>query len=327
MSWYSFRPYVSVAARKANARREIAKLQKGGRRLDPVVIEGRAIAHTFWGKAWCDNLESYSDYENRLPRGRTYARNGSVIDLQIAQGKVTALVQGSSLYEIEVEITPLSPERWKSFVQSTAGKISHLLELLQGRLPQGVLTLITDRKEGLFPSPTEIKLGCSCPDWADMCKHVAAVLYGVGARLDSRPELLFTLRGVQMQDLISAASVQASAPMESAAGDAVAPEDLSAIFGVEIESAPLEAPAPVASKQPKVARKPLRKKTSAPIVSPPKHETKSKKKGGKVPKKASVPARKTAVKPAGKKSLKPKKKSKAHTPASKKSGREWIEIR
>ena len=102
--YYGFTPYVSVAARRAQAARELAKLQKKGRKISPVVIDGRKIARTFWGEAWCDNLERYSDYANRLPRGRTYVRNGSVVDLQVAPGSVTALVSGSTLYDVKVTV-------------------------------------------------------------------------------------------------------------------------------------------------------------------------------------------------------------------------------
>lgn len=241
MFWHSYKPYIPVAARRAQAAKQAAKLAKTGQKLDPVRIEGRKIAHTFWGKAWCDNLESYSDYENRLPRGRTYARNGSVIDLQIASGKVTALVQGSSLYHLTVTIAPLPPARWKSFLQASTGHVTNLLDLLQGKLPEDLLAAITDKGNGLFPSPQEIKLDCNCPDWADMCKHVAAVLYGVGARLDARPELFFTLRGVDMKDLVTAAGETAATPLGETSA-ALHGEDLSALFGIEIENAP---PAPL----------------------------------------------------------------------------------
>ena len=213
MSWYSFRPYVSAAERRRRAAKAAQKMSKGGRKLAPVEISGRAIATTFWGMAWCDNLESYSDFANRLPRGRTYARNGSVIDLQIESGKVTALVQGSDLYKISITLHALASARWRQFKSAAAGKVTNLLDLLQGRLGKELLADITARDRGLFPAPKEIKLECSCPDWAGMCKHVAAVLYGVGARLDMKPELFFTLRGVDMQELLTAASANAVAPV------------------------------------------------------------------------------------------------------------------
>ncbi len=200
-----WKPHVSVAARRKKAEREMAKLQKKGRTIVPVVIEGRKITHTFWGTAWCKNLESYSDYENRLPRGRAYVRNGSVVHLEIAAGSVKALVSGSSLYEVTIGISPVPKTRWSSICSDSAGAIDSLVELLQGRFSKGVMERLCRQHSGLFPAPGEIKLACSCPDWASMCKHVAAVLYGVGARLDEQPELLFRLRKVDEKDLIAKA--------------------------------------------------------------------------------------------------------------------------
>ena len=249
MSWNFYRPYVSAAQRRANAVKHAQKLAKKGQTLVPVKIEGRAIARTFWGKAWCEHLESYSDYSNRLPRGRTYVRNGSVIDLQIAPGKITATVMGSEIYRGIITISPLKSNRWKTIKTECAGKIDSLVGLLQGRLSDAVMQVITNRERGLFPSPSEIKLECSCPDWADLCKHHAAVLYGVGARLDAQPELLFVLRGVDHLELIAAA---ADAPALAAAGagvaaDALDPAQLSDVFGIEIDPAGAEAAAPPAA--------------------------------------------------------------------------------
>lgn len=243
MSWFSFRPYVPVAQRRRKAEAAAKKIAaKSGRALAPVNLPGRTIAATFWGKAWCDNLESYSDFANRLPRGRTYVRNGSVIDLQITQGRVTALVQGSELYKIAIKFTPLPAKRWTEFKTRNAGKIINLLDLLQGRLSKEILADITARETGLFPSPREIDLDCSCPDWADMCKHVAAALNGVGARLDEKPELLFTLRGVDMQELVAAASLAATT--STVGTPALDGASLTEIFGVEIETGPAPASTP-----------------------------------------------------------------------------------
>src|SRR5215470_2788240 len=164
--WFHDRPYVPVAQRRAQAAREVQKRRKKGQNISPVVIEGRTIAHTFWGKAWCDNLESYSDYENRLPRGRTYVRNGSVVDLQIKPGLITALVSGSEIYEINIDITPLPKSQWERIKSRCAGQVTSLVDLLQGRLSRGVIEVVTARDEGLFPKPREIKMSCSCPDWA-----------------------------------------------------------------------------------------------------------------------------------------------------------------
>ncbi len=249
--YQSFRPYVSVAERRRKAEAAAKKIaRKSGRALAPVNLASKKIATTFWGNAWCDNLESYSDFANRLPRGRTYVRNGSVIDLQITHGKVVALVQGSELYKIAIGFSALAPKRWTDFKKRSAGKVVNLLDLLQGRLSKDILADLTGQGSGLFPTPKEIELDCSCPDWADMCKHVAAVLYGVGARLDEQPELFFTLRGVDMQELVTAASATATAPIAPASdtASALTGADLTEIFGVEIESGP--APTPVAAAKP-----------------------------------------------------------------------------
>jgi len=241
MSWnFGWRPYVPVAERRARAARELAKLaKKNGQASSPVLLQTRQIASTFWGQAWCDNLEAYSDYANRLPRGRTYVRNGSVVDLQISQGKVTARVSGSSLYRIEIKIKPLAASLWKSIQTECAGKIDSLLELLQGKLSSSVMQIVTRPERGLFPAPKEIELDCSCPDWADLCKHVAASLYGVGARLDLRPELLFLLRGVDPADLISKASaaetVRQSARAQGA--PAMSETEIADVFGIELAAA------------------------------------------------------------------------------------------
>ena len=244
-------PYVPVAQRQRQARQEVAALAKKGHRCAPVVIDGRTIAKTFWGKAWCDNLEAYSDYANRLPRGRTYVRNGSVIDLGIDTGRVRALVSGSEIYQVDIDIQPLAAAKWDAVVSECAGQVASLIELLQGRLSKAVMQTVTRRGEGLFPQPREIKLRCSCPDSATMCKHVAATLYGVGARLDAQPELLFKLRHVDPQELIRQAGT--APPAGSTATPAeLQGADLSALFGIEIGDATAP-PAHTREAKPKAA--------------------------------------------------------------------------
>jgi uncharacterized Zn finger protein len=238
MSWYSYdewRPYVSVAERRRQAAQKIAKMQKAGRKVAPVEIAGRNITTTFWGDAWCRNLEAYSDYANRLPRGRTYVRNGSVIDLQIEAGRVSALVSGSEIYKVEIQIKPLAKPRWTDIKRQCAGQIDSLVELLKGSISKSVMEIVTRKGEGLFPAPKEISLRCSCPDWASMCKHVAATLYGVGARLDHAPEMLFTLRGVDPTEMVEAAVEQPSKAGKLRKGRVLASEDLSSVFGVDID--------------------------------------------------------------------------------------------
>jgi uncharacterized Zn finger protein len=239
MSWYSrFAPYVRVADRKKKSAKEVEKLKKKGQICEPIVIAGRSIANTFWGKAWCTNLESYSDYSNRLPRGRTYVRNGSVIDLKIVAGEITALVSGSSIYKVKIAIAKVITSQWTRIVNECAGKIDSLIELLQGKLSKAVMEIITNPQKGLFPDPKEIKLSCSCPDWADMCKHVAAVLYGVGARLDGKPEELFLLRQADHVELITKAGATSLTQITSSQSDPVfADTDLSSLFGIDIDHA------------------------------------------------------------------------------------------
>jgi uncharacterized Zn finger protein len=234
MSFYDFRPYVSVAQRQRQAARKLAELKKKGQEVAPVTIEGRTIAASFWGKSWCTNLERYSDYENRLPRGRSYVRNGSVLDLQVAKGEVVAMVSGSDLYKVKVTITPVAAPRWKAICRDCAGSIDSLVELLQGRFAKAVMDRVCREGDGLFPAPKEIKLSCSCPDWADMCKHVAAVLYGVGARLDRKPELLFVLRGVDQNDLLAGAGQDVGLAKSAPAAKVLADADVAALFGLDM---------------------------------------------------------------------------------------------
>ncbi len=241
MVWREWSPYVPVARRRANALREMGNLRNKGKDIQPVRIEGRTIARSFWGKGWCDHLESFSDYQNRLPRGRTYVRNGSVCHLSIQPGRIEALVSGSELYNTSIRIKKLKPAIWKFVKKKCSGRIGSMLELLQGRLSDQVMAIVTDHARGLFPQPREIELACSCPDWAVMCKHVAAVLYGVGSRLDSRPELLFLLRDVDAQELIS---TEMAVPRVVATGDRLDDDQLGDIFGIDLDGANEEQPAP-----------------------------------------------------------------------------------
>jgi uncharacterized Zn finger protein len=246
-SWSQFAPYVSAAEKRARAAAAIAQLKKQagkkGRRPEPVAIDGRLIARTFWGKAWCQNLESYADFAYRLERGRSYVRAGAVVDLSIAAGKIEARVSGTELYRVAISISRLRPARWKALVARCGRGVASLVGLLEGKLPDEVMHAVTDRKEGLFPEPRQLDLGCSCPDAASVCKHVAAALYGVGHRLDARPELLFALRGADPQDLIQEATNDLVAT-SAAATPLAADGDLGALFGIDLVAAPAPAAAP-----------------------------------------------------------------------------------
>ena len=246
MDWYP--PYVPVGARRARAMLEMRALRERGVEVQPVELKsrGRAIARSFWGQRWCEHLESFSDYANRLPRGRTYVRNGCVCHLVIEPGGVDAMVAGRELYHVVIRIRKLKRPAWKAIRAACAGQIGSVLELLRGRLSDRVMEIVTDRDTGLFPKPGEIKLACDCPDWATMCKHAAAVLYGVGARLDKSPELLFRLRGVDEAELIAA---DLALPGGAATADTLADDDLGSIFGIELDAGE-GVPAPGTRKPP-----------------------------------------------------------------------------
>jgi len=264
MNWWSYTRKPSVHERRQKAAREARRFAKNGKALSPVAIEGRTIARSFWGKAWCDNLESYRDFENRLPRGRSYVRNGSVLDLQVASGKITALVSGSDLYQVAISIKPVVAGHWGRIKTQCAGNVGSIIELLEGKLSERVMQVITHRDDGLFPKPAEIQMECSCPDWATMCKHVAAVMYGVGARLDQQPELLFTLRNVDHAELIAAAP-DLAVTRRGAGRKVLADDALAEVFGVGFEVPRrreiAEPPQPEVARRKNVTRASRQKKT------------------------------------------------------------------
>lgn len=236
-------PYVPVAERRAQAERAVAKLRKQGKAIEPVVITKRAIAGTFWGKAWCDNLERYSDFAYRLERGRSYVRNGAVLDLQITPLEVKGLVLGSETYTVAIKVAAPPELHWSAICRDCAGGIDSLVELLQGRLSTAAMTRICREGDGLFPKPSEITFSCSCPDYASMCKHVAALLYGVGARLDEKPDLLFRLRAVDEHDLLSHLNTDSLVSTTTSADRILESDDMAALFGLEMSSAEVPADA------------------------------------------------------------------------------------
>lgn len=239
--WSQYPEYITVAKRRAKNERAAMKLAKK-RSINPIVITGRSIACTWWGKQWCRNLERYSDYSNRLPRGRSYVRHGSVIHLEINPGIISALVLGSrgAPYNVEINITKLQTREWTRAVDACRGKIDSLKDLMAGKFPKDLMTLFTEKDTGLFPSPKEITLGCSCPDWALMCKHVAAVLYGVGTRLDENPSLFFILRQVNQEELLDEALQNSAEDLVSRARNrssrVMDDTDLGSVFGIEMNS-------------------------------------------------------------------------------------------
>jgi len=279
--------YVSAGERRVKAQKEMEKLRKKGKEIQPVVLDGNAITRSFWGKAWCRHLESFSDYSNRLPRGRSYVRNGSVCHLEIRPGVIEAHVSGSSLYTVTIRVKKLPERDWKAIKEKCSGQIGSMLELLQGKFSDKVMAIVADRKTGLFPQPGEMELHCTCPDWANMCKHVAAVLYGVASRLDSQPELLFLLREVNAEELIFANVALPSAPAHA---DVLAGDQLGAIFGIDLDAEGEAEAATSAPKDPAVAARPEKK---AKPMKPPKKRRGSKpaaEKGAKAAPPATPPA-------------------------------------
>ena len=228
---FDFPAYVSVQEKRKKAEKMLARLHAKGMQPQPVGAFTGALAKTFWGKSWCSNLERYADFANRLPRGRDYVRHGCVCHLEIAVGEVRAKVLGNSLYDVTVHIVPLPATRWQALRAGCTGRIATLIELLRGKLSGEVMAIMCDPEAGMFPSPKEIRFSCSCPDSARICKHVAAVLYGVGRRLDTVPEQLFTLRGVDASGLLP--STLHVAPTHMA--DTLQVEDMGALFGIDLE--------------------------------------------------------------------------------------------
>lgn len=243
MSYWGFPKYVSVAEKKAKAAKKLKELSKK-KTMKPVALEGNALAHTWWGKAWNRNLEQYADYSNRIGRGRNYVRHGAVLDLQIEPGEVIALVQGSDRnpYSVSVKIQTLKKKTWQRMKTACEGTLESFQELLAGNFPKALGEIFICKDSGMFPAPREIKFDCSCPDWADMCKHVAAALYGVGARLDEDPKLFFRLRDAGIDELIKqAVAGKAEKLLEKAgrkSGRIIEDKDIASVFGIDMEEQP-----------------------------------------------------------------------------------------
>ncbi len=238
MSYDGFPKYQSVAEKKLKASKALEKIKKKNPELEPIIIVGRLLAENWWGKHWNLNLESYADYSNRIARGKSYVRNNMVLDLRVSKGRVAAKVQGSRSkpYVVEIKIDPLTNEKWEAVTALCNHRIDSLEQLSAGKFPKELEALFTDRKYGMFPSPKEIHFSSSCPDWASMCKHVAAVLYGVGARLDQDPLLFFELRAMDGEKLIrKSMEKRVESMMKNACKKSkreIAEQDIPDIFGL-----------------------------------------------------------------------------------------------
>ena len=241
MSDWRYPRYVTVAEKKDRAARKLKQLKKKNPGLEPVVIEGRTIAGSWWGKSWNKNLESYADYENRIGRGRSYVRHGFVLDLKVDSGSVKALVAGTARtpYSVCIKIKSIPKKRWQEITKKCEGRLESLQELLIGKFPKALSEVFMARGKGLFPSPDEIEFSCSCPDWAYMCKHVAAALYAIGARLDEDPGLFFKLRKVEITDLVSRAVKERTQELLKKAvkksSKIMDSSNLSEVFGIDLD--------------------------------------------------------------------------------------------
>lgn len=244
MSYWRFPRYVSVAEKKAKAEKKLKQLKKKMPGIKPVVIEGNTLARTWWGKSWNKNLERYADYTNRIGRGRSYVRHGAVLDLKIDSGKVTSLVQGSTSkpYEVVINIKAISQTNWRAIKKQCKGQLKSLQDLLTGKFPKALGEIFFTEGKGLFPDPQAISFNCSCPDWASMCKHVAATLYGIGARFDEDPSLFFKLREADTEDLIARAvkdkTGELLARTKKKSAKVIDDADLAGIFGIDMDNKP-----------------------------------------------------------------------------------------
>jgi uncharacterized Zn finger protein len=291
--WDHFAPYESVAEKKAKAVKKLQALKKKNPKIKPVIIQGNKLAKTWWGIAWNRNLEKYADYSNRIGRGRSYLRHGAVLDLQIEPNRITAIVAGSRSqpYTVQIRIKEIAKGTWLKIRQKCEGKLDSLQELLAGRFPEDLQDIFTAKGEGLFPSPQEIEFDCSCPDWASMCKHVAATLYGIGARLDEDPELFFRLRNAKIKDLISQAVRSKTDQLLDQARrknqNSLDNSDLSELFGIDLAEKPKTASSKnTTPKRPKPTTEKLPTRVMKKGTPPPEPKQTAKKTG--LPKSAAV---------------------------------------
>lgn len=270
MSYWGFPECETVAEKKAKAAKKLKQLKKKKPGIAPVVIEGTALARTWWGKAWNKNLERYADYSNRIGRGKSYVRHGAVLDLKIKGGQVTAIVQGTRAkpYEVVIRITPVKKANWNQIRKQCQGELRSLPDLLAGKFPKELGEIFLAEGKGLFPTPKEISFDCSCPDWASMCKHVAAALYGIGARLDEDPFLFFTLRQADTEELVVRAVQEKTGDLlaraDKKSSRVIDEADLSGLFGIDLD---VKMDFSAAAKPQAPKRQPRGKKAApAPVV-------------------------------------------------------------
>lgn len=204
-----------------------ARLTEEGSQLSPVRASGRNLVSNCWAKAWMRHLGQSEVYGMRLAPGRTYLRYGCVIDCCISPGLIHALVSGEHVYEVDIRIAPPTEEQLGLIRTGCEGRVASWIDILQGRLSEDVLTLLCEPETGILPELGNISCSCTCPDWADICKHAAAALYATGVKLDHSPDLLFTLRQITLEQLLPAASGPA-APLDNGS--------LSSLFDINLDN-------------------------------------------------------------------------------------------
>ncbi len=225
--------YVRVQKRRTYARDIAAQLERQGEILTPAVAHGKNIANQFWGRAWCHAIDEWQDCAYRLPGGRSLLKNGGVIDLKISRNSVIARVAADQVYDVQLHYRDADPYSVAELRSQCAGKLTGLLDFIQGKLSEEVMQYICNPVYGLFPEYGDFKISCTCLDDAVLCRHAAAALYAVATRLDDEPELFFTLRGIDAKDFFEAEDILTQTGSNSAEG--LSADELSKTFGIDIE--------------------------------------------------------------------------------------------
>lgn len=222
-----------VQAAQDAVKREIIRRCERGEVYTPFdAPTGTKLARNFWGQAWQQHLATFEHFSGRLSKGRSYLRLGQLYNLEMEPGMVRAEVAGAALYEVAVQVKPMTQERWEQLVVRCTGRVTGMLDLLEGKLSDEVMAVMTGIDAGLFPEAHDVRVVCSCPDHADLCKHGAAVLYAVGLQFDREPAGFFKLRGVRVDDLCQGASVVLEQKNEGAVE--LPDADLEKLFGIDL---------------------------------------------------------------------------------------------
>ena len=220
-----FSPRLKAADLEKQAATRLAEYQAAGEELHPVVNKTRKLARNFWGSAWMKQLALCESGGMCLAPGRTLLRHACVLHVDIQPGSISALVSAEEVFEVELKLESLDEERLDRLAATCSGHIDSLLSLMQGKVDEAVLQQLCHPENGLLPTPEDWHMHCTCPDWAEPCPHAAAAIYAAGCLIDEKPELLFTLRGIQPEALLSA----------PAPANEIDADKLSAMFGIDLD--------------------------------------------------------------------------------------------